>query len=118
MKWLLLLLGVMLGLFGYLLGAVPLTGTEPRGQFVDCGAAVFGRPSPLPDPTCGPAYNTLPIPLVSLTYVLILSALALLVAGLFTALHQQASKPSGYAVEDRPSSARADSLRSADSVAS
>ncbi len=40
-------------LVSWFLAAVSLTGVEPNGEFVDCGPALLGRPSPLPDPTCG-----------------------------------------------------------------
>ena len=46
----------MLALVSWFLASAPLTGVEPRGGFVDCGPALLGRPSPLPDPACAGAY--------------------------------------------------------------
>lgn len=53
-------LGFLAGVFGWAVGALPLSGAEPDGLFVNCGPALFGRPSPLPDPSCGAAYALLP----------------------------------------------------------
>lgn len=65
-------LAVILALVGWGLGALPLSGAEPNGMFVDCGPALFGRPTPLPDPSCGAAYSPLP----ALSIALLLAALA------------------------------------------
>jgi hypothetical protein len=67
---------------GVLAGALPLTAVEPHSTFVDCGPAVFGRPSPLPDASCGPAYNQLPFPLTFLTFALIGISVALVVGAI------------------------------------
>jgi hypothetical protein len=53
---------------GYLVGALPLSGAEPNGVYVDCGPALFGRPSPLPDPACAAAYA--PMPQISILLIL------------------------------------------------
>lgn len=53
--------GLLLVLAGVAAGALPLSGVEPPGlSYVDCGAAVFGRPDPLPAPECADAYAPLP----------------------------------------------------------
>ena len=61
---------------GIAAGALPLSGAEPGGAYVDCGPAVFGRPSPLPDPACSAAYTPLP----QLTVVLFAAATLAIVA--------------------------------------
>ncbi|GAA0193587.1 hypothetical protein GCM10008944_07980 [Cytobacillus oceanisediminis] len=54
--------GLLLVLAGVAAGALPLSGVEPPGlSYVDCGAAVFGRPDPLPAPECSDAYAPLPL---------------------------------------------------------
>lgn len=53
-------LSVLVALLGWFLGAAALTGVEPGGGFVNCGPALFGRPDPLPHPTCASAYFPLP----------------------------------------------------------
>lgn len=68
--------GLLLGLGGWALGALPLSGAEPGGFYVDCGPAVFGRPSPLPDPTCSAAYA--PLPAVSISLIAVAVALLVL----------------------------------------
>jgi hypothetical protein len=65
---------------GFAAGSLNLTGVEPRGEFVSCGPAVFGRPSTLPDVACGTAYNQLPIPLTFLTFALLAFSAVLLTA--------------------------------------
>jgi hypothetical protein len=37
--------------------AAPLTGVEPSAAFIDCGPALVGRPTPLPDSSCAGAYG-------------------------------------------------------------
>lgn len=76
---------VVLGLLGYGAGALSLSGAEPDGVFVDCGPAVFGRASTLPDPACGSAYA----PLVPLTYVMIGLALLALAGAVWIVLDQR-----------------------------
>lgn len=49
-------------LLSWFFAAVPLTGVEPGGNFIDCGPALIGRPSPLPHPTCADAYGGVVIP--------------------------------------------------------
>jgi hypothetical protein len=61
---------------GVALGALPLSAVEPAGLFVDCGPALFGRPSPLPHPTCAGAYA--PLPWFSITFLVAAVALATL----------------------------------------
>ena len=63
---------------GLALGALPLTAAEPDGLFVDCGPAVFGRPSPLPDPACADAY--FPLPWLSIAFLVGAAVLAVLAA--------------------------------------
>ncbi|MEO7268713.1 MAG: hypothetical protein ABIW49_05860 [Knoellia sp.] len=60
--------GVMVAILGWILGAAPLSAVEPNAQFVDCGAALFGRPDPLPHPDCAGAY--LPLPFFSVSLML------------------------------------------------
>ena len=68
---------ILAGAVGTALGALPLTAAEPDGQFVDCGPAVFGRPSPLPDPVCAGAYDPLPwLSIAFLVGAVVLAALA------------------------------------------
>lgn len=74
--WVLVDFAIGLGALGVATGSLPLTAVEPDAASVDCGSAVFGRPSPLPDALCGSAYNQLPIPLTFLTYALIILAVA------------------------------------------
>lgn len=69
--------GLVLVLVGVAAGALPLTGAEPTGpSYVDCGAAVFGRPDPLPTPGCAEAYAPLPF----LTWVGIVMELGIAVS--------------------------------------
>jgi hypothetical protein len=68
----LLVASPLLLLAGYLAGSLSLSGAEPKGLFVNCGPAVFGRPSPVPDPACSSAYAPLP----QLTYVLLAAGFA------------------------------------------
>jgi hypothetical protein len=49
-------LGTVALLLSWFSVSAHLTGVEPRDQFIDCGPALIGRPSPLPDPTCADAY--------------------------------------------------------------
>ncbi len=44
-------------LLAWFFAAAPLTGVEPNAEFIDCGPALIGRPSPLPDPSCTDAYG-------------------------------------------------------------
>ena len=47
---------------GWAAGALSLSGVEPPAlSYVNCGPAVFGRPSPLPHPACADAYFPLPV---------------------------------------------------------
>lgn len=73
-----LVLGLLALALGFGVGALSLSGVEPVGlSFVDCGPAVFGRPDPLPHPTCASAYAPLP----AVTWALIgLGALGVLYA--------------------------------------
>ena len=70
-----------LGTIGALAGLAP-SSAEPGGIFVDCGRALFGRPSPLPDPTCASSYA--PFDMLS-TVTLAAAALLLFAAGLLFA---------------------------------
>lgn len=74
----LVLVSPCLAVIGYGAGALSLTGVEPGGMFVECGPAVFGRPSPLPDPSCAGAYAPLP----EITYGLFVLAVAAAIVGL------------------------------------
>lgn len=56
---------IILGLVSAFLAAAALSAVEPNGLYVSCGPALFGRPSPLPDPDCADAYW----PLVPLSVV-------------------------------------------------
>jgi len=56
-------------LMGWAAGALPLTGVEPGDVYYDCGPAVFAKPSPLPHPACGSAYNLWGLPLALICYV-------------------------------------------------
>ena len=69
-------------LVSWFLAAVSLTGVEPNGEFVDCGPALLGRPSPLPDPTCGDAY--LPIVVLSVAAGLFSTLQGRVAGGSFT----------------------------------
>ena len=64
-QWRLALVGMLtsatLGVLGWAAGAVSLSGVEPDANYVSCGPAVFGRPSPPPDPACAEAYFPLPL---------------------------------------------------------
>jgi len=76
---LLVLLAAGLALLGALAGSVP-TSAEPGGLFVDCGRALFGRPSVLPDPACASSYSpfdTLSIAALGAAAVLLVLASAL-----------------------------------------
>lgn len=44
-------------LLAWFFAASPLTAVEPNAEFIDCGPALIGRPSPLPDPSCADAYG-------------------------------------------------------------
>lgn len=80
---------VISGLLAVFFGAVPLTGVEPEGlSFVGCGPAVFGRPSPVPNPECSSAYNALPVPLVALTWLLVAAGAAMLLVALALLLNR------------------------------
>jgi len=66
---------------GFLVGWLPLSGVEPSGPgFVDCGSAVFGRPSPLPHPSCRAAY----LPLPQITWSMFAAGALLLFLGALT----------------------------------
>jgi hypothetical protein len=53
--WCVLSISACLALAGWFCGfASSLNIIEPGGQFVDCGRAVFGRQTVLPDAACGP----------------------------------------------------------------
>ncbi|MEO7061901.1 MAG: hypothetical protein ABI083_19470 [Lapillicoccus sp.] len=56
---------IILGLISGFLAATPLSAVEPQGLYVNCGPALLGRLSPLPDPACADAYW----PLVPLSVV-------------------------------------------------
>ena len=65
-----LALGTLIpSVMGCLIGALPLSGVEPGGAFVSCGPALFGRPSPLPNPACATAYA--PLPQISIGLILV-----------------------------------------------
>lgn len=67
---------VLAALLGWFLGAAPLTAVEPNDLFVDCGPALFNRPDPLPDAACASAY--FPLPIVSVVFIAVGIAGALL----------------------------------------
>ena len=49
-------------LVGWAAGALSLSGVEPPAlSYVNCGPAVFGRPSPLPHRACADAYSPWPV---------------------------------------------------------
>jgi hypothetical protein len=73
----LLVASTLLIVTGVLVGALSLSGAEPEGIYVDCGPALFGLPSPLPDPACSSAYTPLPQLSIALIIVGIAGAIVL-----------------------------------------
>jgi hypothetical protein len=92
-SWPLLVAAIGSAALGVLAGALRLTAVEPHATFVDCGPAVFGRPSPLPDASCGPAYNQLPVPLTFLTFGLVGISIALVVGAIMIQWVRWQAKP-------------------------
>ena len=91
-SWWVLAVGLSCLALGVLAGAVPLTGVEPSGlTFVDCGPAVFGRPDPLPHPSCATAYNALP----EATWGAICLGAIMLVLGMATVLKARQKNDAG-----------------------
>ena len=77
----LMLVAAGLGIIGTLAGLAP-SSAEPGGVFVDCGRALFGRPSSLPDLACASSYapfDTVSILTLASTALLLLLAVGLLV---------------------------------------
>ena len=49
-------------LIAWFFAAANLTGVEPNNEFISCGPALIGRPSPLPDPSCADHYTGVVVP--------------------------------------------------------
>ena len=55
-------LSVVALLLAWFFAAANLTGVEPNDEFISCGPALIGRPSPLPDPSCADHYSGVVVP--------------------------------------------------------
>ncbi|MHB8274401.1 MAG: hypothetical protein ACYDC9_06490 [Dermatophilaceae bacterium] len=91
-------IAVGLGIVGLLAGLAP-SAAEPEGVFVGCGHALFGHPSPLPDPACTSAYapfDSLSILALTVSALIVLLALGMMIRG------SRAEKAAANARKQRP----------------
>lgn len=76
-------------LFAWFFASAHLTGVEPKGLFVDCGPALVGRPSPVPDPSCTDEYGFV----VLLSVLFGLAGVASLIGGVWLVLRAATRQP-------------------------